>query len=220
MRMRNAECGMRNQEGAAGVNSFRNPRSTFRTQKSLVQEYLESIVLAVLLALVIRTFVVQAFKIPTGSMRPTLMEGDRILVNKLAYGAKIPATRWRLPALGPGPKRGDVIVFLSTEDSRRDFIKRLVAFEGELVEIRDYRLWVNGQPVTSPPIFETLTYYNQGDYGKLELPVRVPEGHYFVLGDNSASSRDSRYWGFLPHDHLVGRAFLIYWPPKRIRMLR
>lgn len=184
----------------------------------VVREYAESILLAVLLALVVRAFVVQAFKIPTGSMRPTLMEGDRILVNKFLYGARLPLTTWRLPAVR-SPQRGDIIVFLSPEDGRRDFIKRLVGLEGELVEIRDYQVWVNGQPVTAPPIFCSLTYYNKGEYGKDGVAVRVPVGYYFVLGDNSASSRDSRYWGFLPKQNLVGKAMVIYWPPRRVRVL-
>lgn len=187
--------------------------------KSLVREYVESIVVAVILALAIRTFVVQAFKIPTGSMRPTLVEGDRILVNKFLYGAQIPWTPWHLPAVRP-PQRGDIIVFRSPDDDHRDFIKRLVAVEGDTVEIKEFQLWVNGRPVADPPIFRERSYYNRGDYGKTGLAVRVPGGHYFVLGDNSSSSRDSRYWGFLPSDHLVGKAMVIYWPPQRIRVLR
>ncbi|MBI4227853.1 MAG: signal peptidase I [Candidatus Omnitrophica bacterium] len=187
--------------------------------KALWREYAESILVAVILALAIRTFVVQAFKIPTGSMRPTLMEGDRLLVNKLLYGARVPFSTWRLPALH-APRRGDIIVFRSTEEDHRDFIKRLVAFEGELVEIKESRLWVNGRPITEPAVFRERSYYNRGDYGKPGLAVRVPAGHYFVLGDNSASSRDSRYWGFLPMGHMVGKAMVIYWPLKRVRVLR
>jgi len=190
-----------------------------RGRPSVVREYIESLLLAAVLALAIRTFVVQAFKIPTGSMRPTLVEGDRLLVNKFLYGAHIPGTPWRLPSLGR-PQRGDVVVFRSPEDRRRDFIKRLAAMEGELVEIKQFQVWVNGQPVDAPPIFHALRYYNSGDYARQGLPVRVPEGHCFVLGDNSASSRDSRYWGFLPLDHLVGKAMVIYWPLKRIRVVR
>lgn len=185
----------------------------------VAREYLESIAIAVILALAVRTFVVQAFKIPTGSMRPTLMEGDRILVNKFLYGARIPGTSWRLPAVR-APRRGDVIVFLSPEDGRRDFIKRLVGLEGELVEIKDSRIVVNGQPVTTPPIFRALAYYNRGEYGKEGMAVRVPAGHYLVLGDNSASSRDSRYWGFLPTRNLVGKAMVIYWPLRRVRVIK
>lgn len=189
-----------------------------RPPKSAFREYVESLVVAVLLALFVRAFFLQAFKIPTGSMRPTLIEGDRILVDKVTYGIPIPLVDRRLLSIRP-PRRGDLVVFRSLDDPARDFIKRLVAVGGDTLEIRDTRLWVNGRPVTDPPIFRSNTYYNRGDYGQPGKPVQVPEGHYFFLGDNSASSRDSRYWGFLPADHIIGRAFVIYWPPKRIRVL-
>lgn len=189
------------------------------SKKSVFREYAESLILAVLLALFVRTFFVQAFKIPTGSMRPTFLEGDRILVNKVLYGIKIPGTAFRLPAIR-SPKRGDMIVFRSPEDKKRDFIKRLVAVGGDEVEIRDLRLWVNGRPLTDPNIFRELVYYNRGSYGELGKPIQVPLGHYFFLGDNSASSRDSRYWGFVKEEGIIGRAFVIYWPPKRIRWLK
>ncbi len=188
-------------------------------QRSAFREYVESLVWAVILALVVRTFFVQAFKIPTGSMRPTLMEGDRILVNKVIYGVKIPFTPWSLPAIAK-PQHGDVVVFHAPDDRHRDFIKRLVAVGGDEVEIRDLHLWINGKPLTDPPIFRQLVYYNRGTYGDVGKPVKVPPGCYFFLGDNSASSRDSRYWGFLPEKQVIGKAFLIYWPPKRVRSIR
>ena len=189
------------------------------SRKSVVWEYVESILIAAVLALTIRAFVVQAFKIPTGSMRPTLIEGDRILVNKFLYGAKIPGTPWRLPVVR-APRRGDVIVFVAPEDRHRDFIKRFVAMEGDLIEIKNFHLWVNGQRVDDPPVFQSLAYYNYGDYAKAGVPVRVPMGYYFGLGDDSASSRDSRYWGFLPKENLIGKAMVIYWPVRRIRIVR
>ena len=188
-------------------------------KKSAFREYAESLIVAVLLALVVRTFFVQAFKIPTGSMRPTLVEGDRILVDKITYGIKIPLTNWRLPDIR-SPQRGDVMVFRAVDDPRRDFIKRLVGVPGDTVEIRDMRLWVNGRPLTEPSIFREMTYYNRGTFGQESQPIKVPAGHYFFLGDNSASSRDSRYWGFLPESHVIGRAFVIYWPPGRLRLLK
>ena len=186
--------------------------------KSTFQEYVESLVWAVILALIVRTFFVQAFKIPTGSMRPTLMEGDRILVNKMIYGAKIPFTHWSLPEIAK-PQRGDVVVFHAPDDKHRDFIKRLVAVGGDQVEIRDFHLWVNGKPITDPPVFRQIVYYNRGTFGDTGKPVVVPPHCYFFLGDNSASSRDSRYWGFLPENQVIGKAFLIYWPPKRVRAI-
>ena len=188
-------------------------------QKSVFREYVESLAIAIILALIVRTFFVQAFKIPTGSMRPTLLEGDRILVNKVLYGIKVPGTSVRLPYIRR-PQRGDMIVFRSPEDHKRDFIKRLVALGDDEVEIRDLRLWINGRPLTDPSIFRELTYYNRGPYGELGKPIKVPSGHYFFLGDNSGSSRDSRYWGFVLEDQVIGHAFLIYWPPKRIRWLK
>ncbi len=187
--------------------------------KSVLREYAESLIVALILALVIRTFFLQAFKIPTGSMRPTLMEGDRILVDKVRYGIKIPFSPWRLPGFRE-PRRGDVVVFQAPDDSHRDFIKRLVAVEGDEVEIRDLRLWVNGRPLTAPPIFREMVYYNRGSFGQSGQPVKVPAGCYFFLGDNSASSKDSRYWGFLPKDRIIGRAFLIYLPFRRIHWIR
>jgi signal peptidase I len=172
------------------------------------RENLEVIVTAVILALIIRTFVVQAFKIPTGSMRPTLIEGDRILVNKFIYRFT-------------KPKRGDIIVFKYPEDKKKDFIKRLVATNGEAVRIVDGDIWVDDVLVEDPKKIKQIYYYNKPDapYGADGSIVRVPDDGYFVLGDNSASSRDSRYWGFVPKSYLVGKAFIIYWPLNRIRIL-
>ena len=187
--------------------------------KSAFREYAESIIVAVLLALVVRAFFVQAFKIPTGSMHPTFVEGDRVLVNKVVYGIRFPFVRRHLPAIHP-PRRGEIVVFHSPTDKHKDFIKRLVAVGGDEVEIRDLRLWVNGRPLTDPPFFRQQVYYNRGNYGEQGKPVRIPPGHYFFLGDNSNSSQDSRYWGFLPENQVIGQAFLIYWPLKRIRWLK
>lgn len=189
-----------------------------RAPKSVFREYVESVVIAVLLALLVRTLFLQAFKIPTGSMRPTLLEGDRILVDKVTYGIRIPFTAARLPRIRP-PQRGDLVVFRSIDDPRRDFIKRLVAIGGDTVEIRDLKLWVNGRPLNDPPVFRQVVYYNRGSFAQAGQPVKVPPGYYFFLGDNSSSSRDSRYWGFLSESKIIGRAFVIYWPPKRIRAL-
>ena len=187
-------------------------------KKSVFREYAESVVVAVLLAMVVRTFFLQAFKIPTGSMRPTLIEGDRILVDKVTYGIPIPFTVARLPRIHP-PRRGDVVVLRSIDDPHKDFIKRLVAVGGDTVEIRDLKLWVNGQPLDNPPIFRQMVYLNRGTYAQAGQPLKVPPGYDFFLGDNTASSRDSRYWGLLPESKIIGRAFVIYWPPKRIRAL-
>ena len=190
-----------------------NPRT-----KTIIKEWVESIVIAFILAMFIRTFVIQAFKIPTGSMRPTLLEGDIIMVNKFLYGAKVPFTDLRLPKVRE-PKRGDVVVFIYPEDTKKDFIKRLIAFGGETVEIKDGTVYINDKPLVSP-IFNQRYYYNRGDFAAENRKIIVPEGDYFVLGDNSASSHDSRYWGFVPKKNLLGEAILIYWPPQRIRIIK
>jgi len=187
-------------------------------KKSVIREWVESIVVAFILAMVIRTFLVQAFKIPTGSMRPTLIEGDIILVNKLIYGAKVPFIDFTLPALGE-PQRGDVVVFVYPEDPKKDFVKRLIAFEDESVEIRDGTVYINDKPLLEP-VFNRIYYYNRGDYGQENKRIIVPKDSFFVLGDNSASSQDSRYWGFVPKKNILGKAMLIYWPPRRIRIIK
>ena len=187
-------------------------------KKSVIREWAESIIIAFLLAMIIRTFLVQAFKIPTGSMRPTLMEGDIILVNKFVYGAKIPFTELRLPAL-IHPARGDVIVFIYPENPKKDFIKRLVAFPGDRVQIKDGTVYINDKPLLES-LFSSRYYYNRGDFGQQGQEMLVPPGSFFVLGDNSASSQDSRYWGFVPAKNVIGKAMVIYWPPQRIRIIK
>ena len=181
-------------------------------KKSVLRDWVESIIVAFLLAMVIRAFVVQAFKIPTGSMRPTLLEGDLILVNKFIYGARIPFTDFRLPAVS-GLKRGDVIVFIYPEDPKKDFIKRLVGLPGETVEIKNGSIYINGQPLVGP-VFNQRYYYNRGDLGSEGQKISIPKDSYFVLGDNSASSKDSRYWGFVPRKYIIGKAIFRYWPLK------
>jgi len=187
-------------------------------KKTIVREWVESIIIALILASVIRTFVIQAFKIPTGSMRPTLLEGDIILVNKFLYGAKIPFTGLRLPKVRQ-PVRGDVIVFVYPENPKKDFIKRLIAFPGEMVEIKDGTIYINNKPLLEP-MFSSRYYYNRGQFGMEGLSITVPQGNYFVLGDNSASSQDSRYWGFVPEKNILGKAMVIYWPLRRIRTIQ
>jgi signal peptidase I len=186
--------------------------------KSVIRDWVESIVIAFLLALVIRAFIVQAFKIPTGSMRMTLIEGDLILVNKFIYGAKVPFTNYRLPALRQ-PKRGDVVVFIYPEDNKKDFIKRLVGLPKETIEVKGGSIYVNDQPV-SEPIFNQIYYYNRGEFAAEGQKIVVPEDSYFVLGDNSSSSKDSRYWGFVPKNNLLGKAMVIYWPLPRIKLIK
>lgn len=174
-------------------------------KKSVFREYVESILIAVALALIVRTYLIQAFKIPTGSMRPTLIEGDRLMVNKLIYRFK-------------EPQAGDIIVFRYPEDPRRAFIKRLVAKPGQAVELKDGKIYIDGEVLDEPDIFSQFYYYNRAGFGAGKIVV--PKDSYYVLGDNSASSRDSRYWGFVPKKFLLGKALFIYWPLDRIRILK
>ncbi len=187
-------------------------------KKSALRDWVESIIIAFLLAMVIRAFLVQAFRIPTGSMRMTLIEGDLIMVNKLIYGAKIPFTKFNLPAFRQ-PKRGDVVVFVYPEDTKKDFIKRLVGLPGDKVEIKGGSIYINDK-LASEPVFNRTYYYNRGDFALEGKPITVPPDSYFVLGDNSASSKDSRFWGFVPKSNLLGKALIIYWPPQRIRIIK
>ena len=174
-------------------------------EKSVFREYLEAIVIAIVLALFIRTFVVQAFKIPSGSMKPTLLVGDHILVNKFIYGIKIPFTDKTLINLGK-PKRGDVVVFKYPLDTKKDYIKRVIGLPGDKVELVNKQLFINGK-VTDDPHASYSFYGNLRNYG----PVTVPAHHLFVMGDNRDESSDSRVWGFVPEANLRGEAFLIYW---------
>jgi signal peptidase I len=184
-------------------------------RKSLIREYGEAIIIAVLLALVIRTLVVQAFTIPSGSMMDTLLVGDYILVNKFLYGPELPFTDRHMPGLRD-PQRGDIIVFKYPQDEKRDFIKRIVAGPGETVQVRGSQVFVNGQPLretyvkgAESPLPATGQPYCGYAYGC--EPTLVPPESYFVMGDNRDNSQDSRYWGFVKRDKIKGKAFLIYW---------
>jgi len=208
--------------------------------RAVAREWGESIVVALFLALLIRSYLFQPFRIPSGSMRMTLIEGDRLFVNKLVYGPSLIPVELRsfssadaVPQGGSGwakflrtrvpgfskPQRGDVIVFRYPVTRDKDFIKRLIAFGGETVEIRDGQVLINDQPVTQGAIAK-IAYLNRGDYGEAGKKIRVPEGYYFVMGDNTASSHDSRYWGFVPGHFVIGKADVIFWPPNRIKWIR
>lgn len=179
--------------------------------KGKVREYAEALLFALLIALVVRTFVVQAFKIPSGSMEDTLLVGDHIFVNKFVYGYHIPYTRGRVLEFST-PKRGDIVVFVFPEDPSKDFIKRVVAVPGDTVEIRAKKVILNGRPLE-----EEYTRYADGFSPEgfvrtrdVMRPVKIPEGKYFVLGDNRDRSYDSRFWGYVDADAIVGKAMCIY----------
>lgn len=180
--------------------------------KSKVREYAEAIIIAILIAFFIRTFVVQAFKIPSGSMKPTLQIGDHILVNKFKYGIKIPIVRKTLIPIGD-PKTGDLVVFIFPEDRSKEFIKRVVGVSGDTIEIRNKRLFVNGLPHNDSYAIFTDDLIIPGSIQPRDNfgPVTVPPGMIFVLGDNRDQSYDSRFWGFVDLKDVVGKAFLIYW---------
>ena len=187
-------------------------------RKSTVREYFESIVIAVILALFIRTFVVQAFKIPTGSMENNLLIGDHLLVNKFVFGPSESRLERALLPLGT-IRRGDVIVFKYPEEPDRDFIKRVIGLPGETLELREKKVYINGKPLDEPyvhflePPSTASELHEQTSFDVRERygPVTVPPGHYFMMGDNRDNSQDSRYWGFLPRDYIKGKALFIYW---------
>ena len=187
-----------------------------KKRKSTFREYAEAIVVALVLALIIRSFVVQAFKIPSGSMEPTLEIGDHILVNKFIYGIKIPFTRVNLIPLGT-PKRGEVIVFIYPLEPEKDFIKRVIAVEGDTVKIVDKKLYINGVEVPDPHAVYKEDTILPADVQKRDNfgPVNIPRGKLFVLGDNRDRSLDSRFWGFVPLEDVKGKAFIIYWSWNR-----
>ncbi len=185
--------------------------------KREAKEWIQSFVIAFIIAMFIRTFFIQAFKIPSGSMIPTLIHGDRLMVNKLRYGPKVPFSKKRLPGFSK-IRRGDIIVFIYPEDPKKDFIKRLIAFGGETIEIKDGEIFINEEMIEDPEI-KNIYYYNFGEYGRVNQKIKVPEGFVFVLGDNSRSSHDSRYWGFVPEENVIGRAEFIYWPFNRVRFI-
>jgi signal peptidase I len=181
-------------------------------QKSIIREYAESILIAVLLALVIRTYLVQAFKIPSGSMEDTLAIGDHLLVNKFIYGTKLPFSDKRLLTLRD-PRRGDVIVFEYPEDPSKDFIKRVIGTPGDVIEGKDKKVYVNGKPYENPH-----EVHKEKDIIPKEMnprdtfgPVKVPPNSYFMMGDNRDRSYDSRFWGFVSRDKIKGLAFIKYW---------
>lgn len=182
-----------------------------KSKKRLLWEYAEAIVTALVLALLIRAYIVQAFKIPSGSMIPTLVVGDHILVNKFIYGTKIPFSDTRILAF-KRPGRGDIIVFKYPENPKKDFIKRVIATEGDVIEERNKIVYVNGKALIEPYSRHFDRTFRSGNDPRDNFgPVVVPKDKVFVMGDNRDQSYDSRYWGFVDLRAIKGKALLIYW---------
>lgn len=213
----------------------KNKPAETKVSKGFIRENVEALVIALILALIIRTFVVQAFKIPTGSMLETLQIGDHILVNKFIYGVKVPFARKTIIPI-KDPERGDIVVFIYPIDGR-DFIKRVIAVAGDTLEIRDKKIYVNGKwtgekayerfesnsVIPAMPgvknfeqnwldqLSKNKEVENRGYYRDNFGPITVPEQKLFVMGDNRDNSHDSRFWGFVPLEDVKGKAFIIYW---------
>ena len=184
-------------------------------KKSVAREYFESLVIAVILALFVRTWVFQAFKIPTGSMEQNLLIGDHLIVNKMVFAPTLTrAERAVLPARDI--RRGDIIVFKFPKEPERDFIKRVIGLPGDRLELHRKKVSINGQPLDEPYVQFMEPPSTDGpphtddlreEYG----PVTVPADQYFMMGDNRDNSEDSRYWGFLPQSYIKGKALFIYY---------
>jgi signal peptidase I len=201
-------------DSAGGVLSGSEDVIAPEKKYATLREYAETLVVAIIMALTIRTFVIQAFKIPSGSMLQTLQIGDHILVNKFIYGIRVPFTNSTLIPIHH-PKRRDIIVFKFPEDESKDFIKRVVGIPDDVIEIKDKVLYVNGQMQTD----ETYVNTQQGAEAVPHIvslrdnfgPITVPKDSYFVMGDNRDQSLDSRFWGFVHDSKIRGEALIIYW---------
>jgi signal peptidase I len=189
-----------------------------------LKEYAQALAIALILAFVIRSFVVQAFKIPSGSMLPTLQIGDHLLVNKFIYGIKLPFTEITLVPVSE-PKSGDIIVFKFPEDESKDFIKRVIGVPGDIIRIEDKQVYRNGQALPEPYIQHSAPQITTQEFPMSRWPphefdprardnlgpLKVPQDAYFVLGDNRDESYDSRFWGYVSEEAILGRAWIIYW---------
>lgn len=211
----------------------------FLEEHGIVAEYYEAIAMAVGIAFMVRTFMIEPFKIPSGSMIPTLLVGDYLFVNKVAYGYRVPFTRDRI-LMGEGPKRGEIAVFEYPRDPAKDYIKRIIGLPGDRVVYRDKRLYVNGKLVANrdegpypyyneeEQLVESRRFSEQLGEGAHSILLRafintdqvtdevIPPGHYFVMGDNRDNSNDSRFWGLVPEFRLVGRAVGLFWSWDRM----
>lgn len=184
--------------------------------KSKAKELIESIIIAIIIALFIRTFIICAYKIPSRSMVPTLLVGDHILVSKFIYGVKIPVLRRTIIPVSE-PKRGEIVVFIYPNDRSKDFIKRVIGVAGDKIEIKNKKIFINDEEfkdsygIFSDPLILPKSMQQRDNFG----PVIVPEKSIFVMGDNRDESLDSRFWGFVNLRDVEGKAFIIYWSWNR-----
>jgi len=186
---------------------IKREKASSKLKKALkfIFEYADSARSASIFALIIVTLIVQTFKIPTGSMIPTLNIGNHLMVNKFIYYFK-------------KPRRGDILVFVYPVNPKKDFIKRLIGLPGETIQIKDGSVFINGEELKAPQVIAERYYYNEGMYG--EGMIKIPDNAYFVMGDNTRNSKDSRFWGFVPKKNLLGKAFFVYWPLIKMRVIR
>lgn len=194
-------------------------------EKSASREYSEAFIIALALALILRTFFIQAYKIPSGSMEPTLLVGDHIIVNKLIYGLRLPDSIFGFTPLEnqipwghylfklEPVHRGDVVVFVFPPDPTKDFIKRVIGVPGDTIEVKDGKLYRNGTLAPDPHAHFELTPDQRQPNSPRDFfgPLKVPEGHYLMMGDNRDRSYDGRFWGLVDRDEVEGRAMFIYW---------
>lgn len=194
-------------------------------QGSELREWIEAIIIAFFLAIVLRTFVIQAYKIPSGSMEPTLLIGDHLMVDKMAYGLRLPDSFFGFtPFAGEIPyghylwnfgrvHRGDVVVFVFPLDHTKDFIKRVVAIGGDTVQVINGKLWLNGKLTRNPHVRYTVPANERSPNTPRDNfgPFKVPKGQFFMMGDNRDHSYDSRFWGTVKRHAIEGRAMFIYW---------
>ena len=184
-----------------------------KRKKSIIREYVESFIIALILALIVKYSIVEAYKIPSGSMEDTLLVGDFLLANKFIYGSRIPLINYRLPAIKE-PKQGDVVIFKYPQNPKVNYIKRCIATEGQVVEIKNKVIYVDGKVFPNPPVSkftdrnsEPAQFSPRDNFG----PYKVPQGYLFVMGDNRDNSYDSRFWGPLERELVLGKAMIIHW---------
>ncbi len=182
-------------------------------QKSVARDWIEALAVAFVIAMIIRAFVLQAYRIPSSSMEDTLLKGDHILATKYNYGVTVPFTTRKILGADKVPNRGDIVIFTFPGNHAMDFVKRVIGLPGDIVEVREKNVYINGQPFKIPYEKHTdpfILTQGQGMVRDNFGPIKVEPGTCFVMGDNRDQSYDSRFWGFVPVQNIKGKAFVIY----------